>query len=81
MQVLPLFITFSYLTKLNINFHNYIYNWYTSQYFITEINECLEGLHNCSNETELCINTFGSFECQCIRGYIEENKMCNGMYK
>ena len=41
----------------------------------------MEGLHNCSNGTEICFNTFGSFECQCITGYIKENGVCNGMCK
>ena len=54
---------------------------YNSLCSITDIDECLEGLHNCSNETEICINTFGSFECQCVTGYMKENGVCTGMYK
>ena len=44
-----------------------------------DIDECLEGLHNCFNGTEICINTIGSFECQCITGYMKDNGVCNGM--
>ena len=34
----------------------------------TNINECQEGGHNCDVNAE-CIDTVGSFSCQCIRGY------------
>ena len=34
----------------------------------TNINECREGGHNCDVNAE-CIDTVGSFSCQCIRGY------------
>ena len=54
---------------------------YNSLCSITDIDECLEHVHNCSNETEICVNTIGSFECQCVTGYMKENGVCTGMYK
>ena len=47
---------------------------------ISDINECVEDLHNCSLfENKTCSNTNGSFECVCYDGY-EEIGDCVGMY-
>ena len=56
---------------------------YLQQYFLfqcnttLDINECQIAINNCS---ELCINTNGSFYCQCTTGYLlsTDNKTCNG---
>ncbi|XP_019861229.1 PREDICTED: fibrillin-2-like [Amphimedon queenslandica] len=35
-----------------------------------DINECIEGTHNCSiASNNFCVNTIGSFRCQCNEGY------------
>ena len=42
-----------------------------------DIDECLEGVANCS---QLCNNTYGSYECVCEPGYMldeEDNVTCN----
>ena len=46
-------------------------------YFL-DVNECLVG--NANNCSQLCINTNGSFHCQCNSGYIlsSDNLTCNG---
>ena len=46
----------------------------------TDIDECLEG--GCSNvEGATCVNTEGSFECQCNTGYrlSDDGQQCEGM--
>lgn len=46
------------------------------------INECLEGLHNCTNINcvECCKDTNGSFVCECPQGeHMNENGICVGV--
>ena len=46
-----------------------------------DINECIEGTHNCSRTgNNFCINTIGSFICQCDEGYQHGNPQdaCTG---
>ena len=47
--------------------HNYI-----------DINECSEGLSSCN---QLCINTIGSYDCDCYTGFNlkSDNKTCLGI--
>lgn len=44
-----------------------------------DVDECLEGTHNCSAE---CMNTPGGFLCGCTSGYLlsEDGVSCNGTY-
>ena len=47
---------------------------------IADIDECLEG--GCSSvEGATCVNTEGSFECQCNTGYrlTDDGQQCEGM--
>ena len=46
----------------------------------SDIDECSAGTDNCS---QLCINTIGSFTCDCDDGYEldTDDVTCNGMYK
>lgn len=37
-----------------------------------DINECYEGSANCGLNMQ-CINTDGSYECQCLNGYVKSN--------
>ena len=39
-----------------------------SNFFFSDINECIEGQHNCKSN-QMCMNTYGSFYCVCPRGY------------
>ena len=43
----------------------------------TDINECQEGLHSC---TQTCVNTIGSYTCQCREGYMlsRDLRTCEG---
>ena len=44
-----------------------------------DINECAEGLDDCS-ELQICANTDGGFTCPCVSGYqlVSDNKTCEG---
>ena len=46
----------------------------------SDIDECSEGTHNCS---QTCTNTNGSFTCGCNNCYLLDldEVTCNGMYK
>ena len=38
-----------------------------SIYYVTDIGNCRNGLHNCS---QVCIESIGGFECDCDTGYL-----------
>lgn len=42
-----------------------------------DVDECDENTGNCATEAN-CINTVGSFICQCITGYSGDGVSCNG---
>ena len=45
-----------------------------------DVDECTTKKHNCTENMSKCINTEGSFECECSSGYemktIGQNKVC-----
>ncbi|XP_028399458.1 uncharacterized protein LOC114522881 [Dendronephthya gigantea] len=41
-----------------------------------DIDECTQGLHDCSEENSECVNEPGTFRCQCKDGYILDGKIC-----
>jgi hypothetical protein len=51
--------------------------YFTFFLLISDIDECLTVKHNCSNVTT-CINTEGSFKCECIHGYQGNGSNCTG---
>ena len=56
-----------------INIHEYIS-------IFLDIDECSDGTDDCS---QTCLNTDGSFTCECTSGYTldDDGTSCNGMYK
>ena len=48
-----------------------------SFYIYTDTDECEVGLHNCSPHA-VCINTRGSFECECLPGFTGNGATCEG---
>jgi hypothetical protein len=43
----------------------------------TDIDECIEGTHNCSMDKAMCINTPGSFKCACFATYFGDGYSCS----
>ena len=43
-------------------------SWSSFECILTDINECNEIMHMCSNNAA-CNNTFGSYECECFDGF------------
>ena len=46
---------------------------------ILDINECEKKSHNCHSNAK-CINTDGSFTCQCKGGYEGDGFICNSQH-
>ncbi len=49
----------------------------SASYPFLDINECLEGTHDCEQN---CINTDGSYTCSCNPGFVinADRRGCNG---
>ena len=46
--------------------------------FTLDVNECTFGTHDCDDSSRAkCINTEGSFKCECKPGYIGDGKSCH----
>ena len=43
-----------------------------------DINECSRDLHSCETEKKQCVNTVGSYKCECKAGYQGDGKTCIG---
>ena len=49
-----------------------------SLYDGTDIDECARGTDNCDSNAD-CINTQGSFQCDCRDGYEGNGRICTGI--
>ena len=60
-----------------LHINEYVYTFIS---IISDIDECSNRTHNCS---QVCINTAGGFNCECNTGYQLDfdNISCNGMHK
>lgn len=56
------------------------YGWLCLSYFSAEFDECANASLSQCNQT--CVNTFGSFRCECEHGFIsrEEGRICEGIF-
>ena len=45
---------------------------------LLDVDECIEGTHDCDNATEYCLNRKGSFNCECTDGYRKKASSCQG---
>jgi hypothetical protein len=48
-------------------------------FFILDINECSKGLYDCNKNAD-CINTVGSYLCDCKPGYLGNGISCSGKH-
>lgn len=48
--------------------------------FSADINECVEMPHICAANQEECVNTVGSFSCQCMAGFVRNSIIGDGCY-
>ena len=44
----------------------------------TDVDECALGRGNCDPIGATCANTIGSFECECLPGFIGNGVTCEG---
>ena len=58
---------------------------YCAKYFtlrtilnLTDINECEEGTHDCSNFAK-CVNVPGDYDCHCLVGFEGDGMTCTGI--
>ncbi|KAK9718361.1 Calcium-binding EGF domain [Popillia japonica] len=61
----------------NRNFHDIILNRWNVTCNCSDVDECGGNAHSCDNNTEICVNLPGSYECACRWGYawnVDENK-------
>ena len=49
-----------------------------SERYSADIDECLNV--TCADENALCVNTVGSFSCQCNPGYTGDGQNCSGKH-
>ncbi|KAL3129415.1 Calcium-binding EGF domain protein [Cryptosporidium hominis] len=42
-----------------------------------DIDECAMGIHTCEPKTQRCINTIGSYECECLSGFRKHEQRLN----
>ena len=54
-------------------------SWSSFECILTDINECNEIMHMCSNNAA-CNNTFGSYECECFDGFTGDGFNCSGKF-
>ena len=46
-----------------------------------DIDECINKTLACPSDNDICINTYGSYECECNKGYSRNatNGLCEGI--
>ena len=52
-------------------------NYFTMIFIVPDIDECDTNQHNCT-ENAVCINTPGSYTCECEEGFEWDGKKCLG---
>ena len=68
-----MFMYCMYVAMCNLNYYLNLH------YFLLDIMECKDGLHNCS---QICIELQGEYSCACYSGYElqEDGASCKGTY-
>jgi hypothetical protein len=51
---------------------------YTTVVFL-DINECMRWTFNCTDSSQICVNTDGSYKCECEEGLYWIDNKCKGI--
>ena len=43
-------------------------------FFLTDVDECILGTHDCLADIATCTNTYGTYSCACNPGYVGDGK-------
>jgi len=62
------------------HYFNFIYKFAIRLTVLLDINECNNDTNNCS-ENANCINTIGSYQCECFIGYTGDGFNCSGKFR
>ena len=41
-----------------------------------DLDECNENGHDCNESTSVCVNTFGGYTCDCLKGFNDTAGVC-----
>ena len=66
------------ITALGCRQSNYNPFIFLCFFFFQDIDECQVNIHNC-HEDGVCINTDGSYRCECKVGFIGSGEICSGI--
>ena len=71
-----------YRNKLNTNICEgneiLLFSSTTCIFLCSDVNECQSGSHTCNIDTSTCVNTKGSFTCECQNGFEKVGGVCLG---
>lgn len=54
-----------------------LYFWQTAGGWLSDIDECNDGVHNCHINAN-CSDTIDSYDCQCLAGWLGNGSTCDG---
>ena len=74
-----LLMGFIQLYLINGSQYSLLLLYYQQFYTHSDINECLEGTHNCHANAD-CTDLTGSYSCACKVGYSGNGFICTGLY-
>ncbi len=63
------------MNQIISNHFSLLHSWYIGLF--ADLDECQSGEHNC-DVNSYCNNTFGSFNCTCLQGYVGDGVHCSG---
>ena len=50
-----------------------------ARFVIADVDECMNGTHDCNATSEFCNNTIGSYTCECKEGFEPDCNGCKGV--
>lgn len=73
----PLTYSISSLLRSVKIFFQYLFLIFTTV-FLVDVDECAFNMDRCNRSSARCVNTEGSYVCQCMVGYTEDGLHCSG---